>query len=70
MAIRFAPERVNVVIDLHEGGNVSRFARRIGGSRQKVDQWINCTVTPSIGSLIKICNEYGVEVEFFFEEIM
>jgi len=45
---------------------LEQFAKEIGRTRQAVHLWEVGEKTPTIKSLIKIINNYGINIEHFF----
>lgn len=53
-----------------EGITMEEFSQRIGVSKQVVSTWETGACEPRISSLVKVSNEYGLPLEFFFSEVV
>ena len=61
----FNHERL-VALRESKGINQDEFARRIGTIKQHISLWETGKSTPSITSLIKVCNTYDIDIRYFF----
>ena len=68
MAINYNRNRIAFLMH-REKLSLSEFARKVGVSKQMVSNWLLADYQPSIGSIGKVCNAFGVEPNFFFSGI-
>jgi len=67
--IRQAPSRFRreSIADLlrQEGLTPNGFAKRVGVAHSAVGAWMSGVVTPQLGTLLRLCDEFGVSLQFF-----
>ncbi len=65
--IEFKKERVENLRSL-EGLSLRQFGKRIGMSGTLVHAWEDGICKPRVESLVRICNEFNVPLEYFFAQ--